>query len=164
MATLDTNEGYSVASEKIDQIKTVKKSKQDTSNLVSDNAKTTKDKNKGKNVDQLNDLKNEKTKKINKKVNEQKNQLELLFGLFTSTLPKGNAVDIIKNVFLESAQELKTDIQNILIDEIVSTLGCSEEQSYEEKINQPIYIKVNQIDLFKILKYSPEEKKSKFFY
>jgi len=46
----------------------------------------------------------------------------------------------------------------------VSTIGCSEEQSYEDKLNQPIYIKVSQIDLFKRLKYSPEDSDAKYYY
>lgn len=166
MATLDTNEGYSAASKKVDQIKVVKKSKADTDTLLSNAASSVKDKPKKDKVKQLNDLKNGTTLKndVNKEIKEQKNQLEQLFNLFKSTLPQGDSVNVVKNVFLESAQQLKSQIQEILVEEIVSTLGCSEEQSYEEKVNQPIYIKVNQIDLLKILKYSPTEKKSKFYY
>jgi len=164
MATLDTNEGYNQASQKIEQIKTVKKSKEDSSKLLSNNAKSTKDKSKSKNVNQLNDLKNGAYNEVSKQIKEQKNQLEQLFNLFKSTLPQGGSVNVVKNIFLESSQQLKSKIKDILVDEIVSTLGCSEEQSYQEKVNQPLYIKVNQIDLFKTLKYSPTEKKAKFFY
>jgi hypothetical protein len=45
---------------------------------------------------------------------------------------------------------------------MVSSIGCSEEQNYPT--NVPIYIKVNQTDLFNILKDGPDGGFSKFFY
>ena len=60
----------------------------------------------------------------------------------------------ISKLFLTAAEKTKEQLKDILIDEIISTIDCSEEQSYENKIGQPIYIKVEQIDLFKRLKYS----------
>jgi hypothetical protein len=62
------------------------------------------------------------------------------------------------------AEKTKENIKGILVDEIISTIGCSEEQSYEDKLNQPIYIKVNQIDLFKRLKFSPDDENAKYYY
>ena len=52
----------------------------------------------------------------------------------------------------------------MLVEEIISTIGCSEEQSYEDKLNQPFYIKVNQVDLFKKLIFSPDDEDSKYYY
>ena len=51
-----------------------------------------------------------------------------------------------------------------MVEEIISTIGCSEEQSYEDKLNQPVYIKVNQVDLFKKLIFSPDDEDSKYYY
>lgn len=51
-----------------------------------------------------------------------------------------------------------------MIDEIITTIGCSEEQSYEDKIGQDIYIKVSQIDIFKKLVFSPDDDAAKYYY
>ena len=42
----------------------------------------------------------------------------------------------------------------VFIECTTDTIGCSEEQSYQDMVNIPIYIKVKHIDLFKVLKIS----------
>jgi len=129
-------------------------------------AKTSLDKKKSDVTKQLNELKSGTNDIKNQLKNEVKNQLEQLLDLFKQSLPKsGNkSLNTISRFFLEAAESTKSRINEILIEEVVSTIGCSEEQSYEDKLNQPIYIKVSQVDLFKRLKYSPDDKDAKFYY
>jgi hypothetical protein len=103
---------------------------------------------------------------LNNIKSEVKNQLEQLLDLFKETFPpsENKALDSLRRVFLEAAESTKGKVKSILVDEIVSTLGCSEEQSYQDKVGQEIYIKVSQIDLFKKLIFSPEEKAAKYYY
>ena len=70
----------------------------------------------------------------------------------------------ISRFFLEAADRTKEQVKGLLVEEIISTIGCSEEQSYEDKLNQPVYIKVNQVDLFKKLIFSPDDEDSKYYY
>ena len=163
MATLDTKQGYEEAKSKISAIKTVNQTIKDEKKQAKEKVNEFSEKTKAQKVNALNELKEGKHKVKNLK-EEAKNQIEQMFELFMLTLPAGGAVNILRDIFLKSSQALKPRISEILIDEMISTLGCSEEQSYEAVINQPIYIKVSQIDLFQTLKYSPEDKNAKFLY
>lgn len=68
------------------------------------------------------------------------------------------------NILFLSIQNTKAKIKTLLIEDIISTIGCSEEQSYDNMVNTPIYIKVKNIDLFNILKNSPEDEYGKLNY
>ena len=63
-----------------------------------------------------------------------------------------------------AVENTKNKISEILIDEIITTIGCSEEQSYENMIDVDIYVKLKHIDLFKILQVSFEDENGKFYY
>ena len=164
MANLDINKGYSDAKSKISAYQTVKQSKEDDIRQQKEKTKASTDKRKSEVQKNINDLKKGASDKKTQIKNEIKNQLEQLLDLFKATLPSGggSSLKVLTNVFLQAANNTKSKIQETLVSEIVSTIGCSEEQSYTP--NQPIYIKVNQVDLFKILKYSPDDEDYKFQY
>ena len=164
MANLDINKGYSDAKSKISAYQTVKQSKEDDIRQQKEKTKASLDKKKSEVQKSINDLKKGASDKKKEIKNEIKNQLEQLLDLFKSTLPSGggSSLKVLTNVFLQAAINTKPRIQEALVSEIVTTIGCSEEQSYTP--NQPIYIKVNQVDLFKILKNSPDDEDFKFYY
>lgn len=164
MANLDINKGYADAKSKISAYQTVKQSKEDDIRQQKEKTKASTDKRKSEVQKSINDLKKGASSKKTQIKNEIKNQLEQLLDLFKATLPSGggSSLNVLTNVFLQAANNTKSKIQETLVSEIVSTIGCSEEQAYTP--NQPIYIKVNQVDLFKILKYSPDDEDYKFQY
>lgn len=164
MATLDTNQGYEEAKSSISAIKTVNQTLKDEKKQAKDKVNSFTEKTKSQSVQALNDLKNKGSEQVNKLKSEVKNQIEQMFEIFMQTLPTGNSVNVLRDIFLESTQAFGPRVNEIVMDEMISTLGCSEEQSYQSSVNNPIYIKVNQIDLFQTLKYSPDEKRAKFFY
>jgi hypothetical protein len=163
---LDLSNDYNKAKTKISAYQTTVESKKDESREKKQKSKTSLDKKKSDVTKQLNELKSGTSDIKNQIKNEVKNQLEQLLDLFKQSLPKsGNkSLNTISRFFLEAAEVTKSRIGEILVEEIVSTIGCSEEQSYEDKLNQPIYIKVSQVDLFKRLKFSPDDKDVKFYY
>lgn len=163
---LDLNNDYNKAKTKVSAYQTTVESKKDELREKKQKAKTSLDKKKSDVTKQLNELKSGTSDIKNQLKNEVKNQLEQLLDLFKQSLPKsGNkSLNTISRFFLEAAEVTKSRINEILIEEIVTTIGCSEEQSYEDKLNQPIYIKVSQVDLFKRLKFSPDDKDAKFYY
>jgi hypothetical protein len=161
---LDINQSWNDASSKISSYKTVKETKDNEKTLLKSNSKSSKEKNSTLTKKQLSDSKESNKEKIKQIKSEVKNQLELLLDLFKESLPQvgnSNSLSTVTNYFLLAAVETKNQIGELLVNEMISTIGCSEEQSYE---NQPIYIKVKQIDLFSLLKSSPDDETAKVFY
>jgi hypothetical protein len=109
----------------------------------------------------------EKKKKLKKVKDKYSNQLKDLLEIYKEILPKntgGNSLGVLSTLFLEAAENTKSRMVQILVDEMLATLGCSEEQTYNSFINVPIYIDVKTIDLYKILKKDPTDPSVKFFY
>lgn len=63
-----------------------------------------------------------------------------------------------------AVENTKAKFTDIFIECITDTIGCSEEQSYQDMVNIPIYIKLKHLDLFKILKISPDDQYGKYMY
>jgi hypothetical protein len=139
---LDLKQSWGDASKKVSAIKTTKELKDNEKNLKKRNTNSAKEKSQNLKK-QASNAKNGKDN-IKQIKSELKNQLELLLDLFKESLPKsgGQSISTILTTFLEASGNFKEKIQDVLIDEIVSTIGCSEEQSYDTMVNQPIYIKV----------------------
>ena len=163
---IDLTNDYEKAKSKVSAYQSTVENKKNTLQQKKEKAKTSVDKKKSEVIKQLNELQSGTNELKNEIKNEIKNQLEQLLDLFKQSLPKdGNqSLSTISRFFLEAAEKTKDQIKGILVEEIVSTIGCSEEQSYEDKLNQPIYIKVSQIDLFKRLKFSPDDENAKYYY
>ena len=167
---LDLSNDYEKAKSKISAYQTTKESKKNNAIKQKEKAQTSLDKKKSDVVKQISELEKKGTQFSSKLKNdvksEVKGQLEQLLELLKQTFPpsENKALDTVRRVFLEAAQNTTGKVKSILVDEIISTIGCSEEQSYEDKLNQDIYIKVSQIDLFKRLVYSPDDEVAKYYY
>jgi hypothetical protein len=79
-------------------------------------------------------------------------------------LKNTNSAKTLGSILFVAVQNTKAKIKNLLIEDIISTIGCSEEQSYDNMISTPIYIKLKNVDLFGILKTSPEDEYGKLNY
>lgn len=72
-----------------------------------------------------------------------------------------SASSFIKDSFSEALDEIKSLIPQIIIDEMLKELGCSQEQTYDSVINDPnfsiqgIFVPVESIDLMGYLKENP---------
>jgi hypothetical protein len=96
---------------------------------------------------------------------EGKDQLKKLYDVFNTSLDKSgsstNSGDLV-NIITTVANRSIGRVNEILSTEIISSLGCSEEQEYEIK---PIYIRVSSLDIFgKTLTINPNETPGKFLY
>lgn len=161
---IDLSEDYKKANDKINAYKTVSENKKTEIQGLKNDVSKKFNKKKSELVKDINELKSGNNQTKNNAREKEKNQLEQLLDLFKSSLPKsGNdSMAMISKIFLTAAEKTKEKLKNALITEIVDTIDCSEEQTY--KVNEPIYIKVSQVDLFKRLKYSPTDKSSKYYY
>jgi len=156
---------YDDAKSKINAYKTVRDQKKKERDAKRSAAKDSLDQKKQDSKKQLNEFKDKGKEKVNELKNNVKNQLEELLEVYKQLLPStsgSGGLSTLGNLFLQACENTKSRMVEILIDEIVSTIGCSEEQNFQADI--PIYIKVSQIDLFKILKDGPEGEFAKFYY
>ena len=171
---LDLKKDYNSAKSKISAYNTVIDNKKNELNQKKTQVKSNVDKKKSDVVNQINELKSGTNDIKNQIKSQVKNQLEELLDIFKTTVnsktSKYKSLSSVVNFFLLAVENTKPKIKDILIEEIVKTIGCSEEQSYNDIVSsnnqqgQKIYIKVSQVDLFKRLQLSPDDEKAKFFY
>lgn len=69
--------------------------------------------------------------------------------------------DTLISCYNDAILATKSRIPEIFIQEVVSTLGCSEEQTYDLA---PVYVRVESIDLFKTLKEDPSSSPGNLYY
>jgi len=81
-----------------------------------------------------------------------------------STVQNSQSFAMLGNIFMMAVENTKNKISEILVDEIITTIGCSEEQSYENMVNVDLYVKLKHIDLFKILQISFDDEYGKYNY
>lgn len=112
------------------------------------------------NID-LSDIKRtltESSSGITKSIKTVKTQFDELLDIFKYTLPNNqtsNYNSTLLRVFSLASIKAKEKILQILVEEILAAIGCSQEQEFI--LNQPLYIKVESIDLFDQLKNSPDD-------
>lgn len=74
-----------------------------------------------------------------------------------------NATEALRNTFVQTVNRTKERLQQVLFNETVSALGCSQEQNYET--NKALYIKVASIDVFgKTLQTDPNTSPGQYIY
>ena len=73
-----------------------------------------------------------------------------------------NATEALRNTFIQTVNRTKERIQEVLTQEAVSALGCSQEQNYN---STSLYIKVLSIDVFgKTLQNNPNTSPGQYIY
>jgi hypothetical protein len=157
MATLDINNGFDSVGGKISINKKYKKIKEDSDNLKKKKGSSLEEKTSSQSK-QLSEAK--KNKKKHQK--EKKSQLDNLFNLkFLSTGSGKSTKKYLKKTFIKSIEELKPKIIELMIKEVTSAIGCSQDQEFT---NQTLYIRVKSIDLQNLLKEDPQSDVGKTLY
>jgi hypothetical protein len=157
MAVLDVNDGFKSVGDKITTTKKYKKIKEDSDELKKKKGSTFEKKSSDLKK-QLSDA-NKDTKKFLK---EQKSQIDNLLDLkFLSTGSGSSTKKYLKKTFVKSVEELKPKILELLIQEFISAIGCSQDQEFT---NQTLYIRVKPLDLQNILKEDPQGDVGKLLY
>lgn len=157
MAVLDVNEGFNSVGDKISTNKKYKKIKEDSDNLKKKRGSSFEKKQSSVST-QLSDA--QKTKKRYQK--EQKTQIDNLLELKSLSTGSGDSTKkYLKKTFTKSIQELTPKIIELLTQEIVSAVGCSQDQEFT---NQTIYIRVKPLDLQNMLKEDPQGDVGKVLY
>ena len=98
----------------------------------------------------------EQINELNKQINKEN------FSQLKTDTAK-NATEALRNTFVQTVNRTKERLQQVLFNETVSALGCSQEQNYET--NKPLYIKVSSIDVFgKTLQTDPNTSPGQYIY
>jgi hypothetical protein len=98
----------------------------------------------------------EQIDELNKEINKAN------FGQLKTDSAK-NATEALRNTFIQTVNRTKERLQEVLFNETVSALGCSQEQNYET--TKPLYIKVSSIDVFgKTLQTDPNISPGQYIY
>jgi hypothetical protein len=157
MPVPDINDGFKSISDKVTTNKKYKKIKDDVDNLKK-KAGSSFEKASDKTSTTLSEASNLK-KKYQKNL---KTQLDNLLELkFLSTGSGNNTKQYLKKSFVKAIKELQPKIIELLNQEVIKTIGCSQDQTY---INQTLYIRVKAIDLQNLLREDPTSDVGKVLY
>ena len=172
MAT-DVKQGYKDASSKINSYKTTISTQANEKVLEKLSSGNNFEMSKSEATKQLNAL-GDKKQRLQSEI---KNQFEELIDLFKASIPdlptnNSQTIDFLLKQVLSASQNTKSRITEVVIEESMKVAGCSQEQTFEgnevgqNSSNSPnkLYIRVNQIDLFKLLNKDPEEKNNSILY
>jgi hypothetical protein len=172
MAT-DVKQGYKDASSKINSYKTTISTQANEKILEKLSDGNNFEMSKSEATKQLNAM-GDKKQRLQSEV---KNQFEELIDLVKSSIPSNptsnsKTIDFLLKQVLSASQNTKSRISEVVVEEALSVAGCSQEQTFDgSEVGTPavsspnkIYIRVNQIDLFKLLNKDPNEGNNKILY
>ena len=169
MAALDLNEQYKKAGSRLAAIQTYNEIVQGQNQLLSQqqsNLEPAED-------TSLSPLSNV-TEQRKRYQRQAESQIEKLFNL-SKLIPDSNytgktfvdSSQIIRNTFVETLKTVESQIPQLLIEEMLRQLGCSQEQTYDTAVfnsNMGIYVPVESVDLFGYLKEKPDTPFGKLYY
>lgn len=157
MPSLDLNSDYKKAQDKITATKAYTELKSDY-NKTKKKAGDSFEKAKSDVTSSLNDVK-KKTKSFEKQI---KSQFEQLLDLNNLTGGKGsNSIKYVKNLLLQTLKNIEPKIQEILLQECLTAVGCDQQQTFDAQV---LYIKVSSVDIGGLLIKDPVESPGKVMY
>jgi hypothetical protein len=156
--SVDINKGYDDIGKKIAASKTFITIKSDIQaiNLKGNSSFEDANKDIANSLDKLKEEKNRLQKQV-------QTQFEQLLKLFTLNRGKGSSTNkYLKTAFTKTLFKIKPEIEEILVNAVISTIGCSQQQQFQG--NQTLYISVPSVDFKSLLKIDPNSKSGKVKY
>jgi hypothetical protein len=90
---------------------------------------------------------------------EKKDQIDQLLDI--NKVTGSNSVRYIKTQMIKTIRNIQPQIKEILLEEVIKTTGCDQQQSYPA---QTVYVKVKSVDLANMLKLNPTTVAGKVLY
>jgi hypothetical protein len=154
----DLNKGYSEAKQKVSSFKTFKSAKSDIkaiqSKVADSQAKANAEISNG--LNKLEEQKNRAQKAV-------QDQISQLLDLLKQNTGQGlQTTQVLKKLMVKTIKKIKPEVEELVITEIIKTLGCSQQQTYEG--DQDIYIKVKTADFKGLFLNDPESNVGKIKY
>ena len=167
MPSLDINFDYNKIQKKVNATKSFTdiKSQYDEANRK---AGQSFEKTKSQVSESLTSVKNQ-TKRYQRQVSSQLEKLVDINKLLPDNRMSGkttsSSVGLVKNQFTEALNTIIALIPEIITKEMMKQLGCSQEQTYDSSTaSKGIYVPVSSVDLFGLLKVSPDTPLGKLSY
>ena len=155
---LDLEQGVSSVKDQVTRNKKYKSFKEDVVKLKK-KAGSSLEENKNKTTTTLNNAK----KNQQKSKRQIKTQLDNLLDIsILSNNQGGSVAKYLKKLFVRSLDDIKTKVFELLTNDILTTIGCSADQVYNP--GQTIYIRLQSIDLQKLLIQEPTSDVGKLLY
>lgn len=143
---VDIKQGFKDAKEKLDTLQKTQKIRTEYENRV--NNFTDKLQNKADKI-QLNLDSAEISRKIKQTVSNSFTELVSMLQTSKSGTTTGYIIKVLKKTLIDNPSVIK----KIIMEEMISSLGCSEEQTFQT--NQELYVDIGKIDIFKQLNFDP---------
>ena len=143
---VDIKKGFKDAKEKLDTLQKTQKIKNEYEKRI--NNFTDKLQEKADKI-QFNFDSAEIARQLKEKVTNSYTELVDMLKTSTSGKTSGYIIKVLKKTLLDNPSV----IENIILEETLSALGCSEEQTYNT--NQELFIEVGKIDIFGQLNFDP---------
>jgi len=165
---LDTENDYKNAKSKIKSFQTTvetrKNEAESKKNTSLDNFEKSKDKtfsNLNEWGDTVDGITAEKKKQLQSKVKTQLDQLTEVFMIASSKGGDSKSINQLFDIYSQTILNTKLRIQELFIKETIKAAGCSEEQQFT---GDPLYIRVQSIDLYKKLFEDPNSDDGSILY
>jgi len=169
MATIDLNDAYDSLTQQLKAIDTYNEISSAVPFLTNQQQSSLEDSSIGTITPETN-LSQQK-KRYQRQPSSQIKKLLKVSKLISNEIRSGDTttsmVNFVKDSFSEALNEVKSKIPQIIADQMLKELGCSQEQTYDTAVlnnASGIYIPVESIDLFGLLKESPKNPITSFLY
>jgi hypothetical protein len=154
----DLNKGYGDANKKISGFQTFKQSKSDIKSITSKlgDSDSPADSDIANPLNKLEEQKNRAQKAV-------QDQISQLLGVLKQFSGQGLATTkVFKRIMVKTVKKIRPEVDELVINEIIKLLGCSQQQSFEG--NQDFYIKVRTADFKNLFQVDPESNVGKTKY
>jgi hypothetical protein len=167
MPGLDYNEDYLQTENKIKSLETYNQVKESENQILSQQ-QSSMEMDAAQTSTPLSQIQNE-SKRFQRQVKTQLDRLLDLNQLLPENRVSGytnvQTVKLVKKQFTEALTQIQSEIPQIILDEMLKQLGCSQQQTYDVSVfNSGIFIPVESIDLMGWLKIKPNTTIGKLFY
>lgn len=150
--SIDLNVDWSTVDSKTKAVSETAQVLKDNAKLAQESAGDFLQQTKDKVTSTIDEVKTDLRKKFQR---ETKTQMDHMFDTILQSKAAGSSTfKYLKRKFVQTAVRIKPKILEILNQETIKALGCSQQQAY---VPQIVYIKVKSVDLTRLLRRNPTE-------
>ena len=167
MPAIDLNKQYDRVEERVKSLETYNQVTDATKQIISQQQSSLEkaEDSVSSPIDQLAEQKKRYQRQVSSQLEKLVDINKLLPDNRMSGKTTSSSVGLIKNQFTEALNTIISLIPEIITKEMMKQLGCSQEQTYDSSTaSKGIYVPVSSVDLFGLLKVSPDTPLGKLSY
>jgi hypothetical protein len=167
MPAIDLNKQYDRVGERVKSLETYNQVTDATKQIISQQQSSLEksEDSVSSPIDQLAEQKKRYQRQVSSQLEKLVDINKLLPDNRMSGKTTSSSVGLVKNQFTEALNTIISSIPEIITKEMMKQLGCSQEQTYDSSTaSKGIYVPVSSVDLFGLLKVSPDVPLGKLSY